>query len=109
MVLLYGLDDLDRAIADSDDRGFVKVLTAPKRDRVFGATIVGARAGELITEFVSAMQHGIGLNKILATIHIYPTFAEANKYAAGNWKKTHAPARVLAYLEKLHSLRRGAD
>lgn len=106
-VTRYGIDDLDRAIADSDARGFVKVLTVPEKDKVLGATIVGARAGELITEFVSAMKHGIGLNKILGTIHVYPTFAEANKYLAGNWKKAHAPARVLAYLEKWHSWRRG--
>ncbi len=106
-VTTYGIDDLDRAIADSDDRGFVKVLTVPKKDKVLGATIVGARAGELITEFVSAMKHGIGLNKILGTIHIYPTFAEANKYLAGNWKKAHAPEHALAYLERWHKFRRG--
>ena len=106
-VTTYGIDDLDRAIADSDARGFVKVLTVPKKDEVLGATIVGARAGELITEFVSAMKHGIGLNKILGTIHIYPTFAEANKYLAGNWKKAHAPTRVLAHLAKWHKFRRG--
>ncbi len=106
-VTTYGIDDLDRAITDSEARGFVKVLTVPQRDKVLGATIVGARAGELITEFVSAMKHGIGLNKILGTIHIYPTFAEANKYLAGNWKKAHAPTRALAYLERWHSWRRG--
>lgn len=106
-VTMYGIDDLDRAIADSDARGFVKVLTVPEKDKVLGATIVGARAGELITEFVSAMKHGIGLNKILGTIHVYPTFAEANKYLAGNWKKAHAPVRVLTYLKKWHSWRRG--
>ena len=106
-VTTYGIDDLDRAIADSDARGFVKVLTVPKKDKVLGATIVGARAGELITEFVSAMKHGIGLNKILGTIHIYPTFAEANKYLAGNWKKAHAPTHVLAHLAKWHKFRRG--
>lgn len=106
-ITTYGIDDLDRALADDEAHGFVKVLTVPKRDKVLGATIVGARAGELITEFVSAMQHGIGLNKILGTIHIYPTFAEANKYLAGNWKKAHAPARALAYLERWHSFRRG--
>ena len=106
-VTTYGIDDLDRAIADSDAHGFVKVLTVPKKDKVLGATIVGARAGELITEFVSAMKHGIGLNKILGTIHIYPTFAEANKYLAGNWKKAHAPTRVLAHLAKWHRFKRG--
>ena len=106
-VATYGINDLDRAIADSDDRGFVKVLTVPKKDKVLGATIVGARAGELITEFVTAMKHSIGLNKILGTIHIYPTFAEANKYLAGNWKKAHAPEQLLSYLAKWHKFRRG--
>ena len=107
-ITTYGIDDLDRAIADSEDRGFVKVLTEPKKDKVLGATIVGAHAGELITEFVTAMKQNLGLNKILGTIHIYPTFAEANKYLAGNWKKNHAPATVLSWLEKFHSYRRSS-
>ena len=100
---VYGIDDLDRAIADGAARGMVKVLTAPGSDRILGATIVGEHAGELIIEFITAMKHGIGLNKILGTIHIYPTLVEANKYAAGAWKRTHAPRRVLAYLERFHT------
>jgi pyruvate/2-oxoglutarate dehydrogenase complex dihydrolipoamide dehydrogenase (E3) component len=85
----------------------VKVLTAKGSDRVLGATIVGERAGELIAEFVTAMKHGIGLKKILGTIHVYPTFAEANKYAAGAWRRAHVPGRALAVLERFHAWRRG--
>jgi pyruvate/2-oxoglutarate dehydrogenase complex dihydrolipoamide dehydrogenase (E3) component/uncharacterized membrane protein YdjX (TVP38/TMEM64 family) len=106
-VTTYGIDDLDRAIADGDAHGLVKVLTVPGKDRILGATIVGEHAGELIVEFISAMRHGIGLNKILGTIHIYPTLAEANKYAAGNWKKAHAPQGVLRGLERFHAWMRG--
>jgi len=87
-VTRYGIDELDRAIADEAAHGMVKVLTVPGRDRILGATIVGEHAGELIVEFISAMKHGIGLNKILGTIHVYPTLAEANKYAAGVWKRS---------------------
>jgi pyruvate/2-oxoglutarate dehydrogenase complex dihydrolipoamide dehydrogenase (E3) component len=103
----YGIDDLDRAIADSEAHGFVKVLTVPGKDRILGVTIVGDHAGDLIAEYVLAMKHGIGLNKILGTIHIYPTLAEANKYAAGVWKKAHAPQRLLAWVERFHAWRRG--
>ncbi len=106
-VTVYGLDDLDRAIADGEDHGFVKVLTVPGKDRILGATIVGEHAGDLIAEFVSAMRHGFGLNKILGTIHIYPTWTEGNKYAAGNWKKAHAPENVLKWVERFHAWRRG--
>jgi len=106
-VTRYGIDDLDRAIADDAAYGMVKVLTVPGRDRILGATIVGEHAGELIVEFITAMKQGIGLNKILGTIHIYPTFAEANKYAAGVWKKAHAPEGVLRKLERLHAWMRG--
>ncbi len=106
-VTVYGMDELDRAIADGAAHGFVKVLTAPGRDRILGATIVGEHAGELLAEFVSAMRHGIGLNKILGTIHVYPTLAEANKYAAGVWKKAHAPAALLRWAERYHAWRRG--
>ena len=106
-VTRYGIDDLDRAIADDAAHGMVKVLTVPGRDRILGATIVGEHAGELIVEFITAMKQGIGLNKILGTIHIYPTFAEANKYAAGVWKKAHAPEGVLRKLERLHAWMRG--
>ncbi len=98
----YGLDDLDRAIAEGADSGFVKVLTEPGRDRILGVTIVGAHAGELLAEFTLAMKHKLGLNAILGTIHPYPTMAEANKYAAGNWKRAHAPARVLGWLARWH-------
>jgi dihydrolipoamide dehydrogenase len=106
-VSAYGIDDLDRAIADEEAHGFVKVLTAPGKDRILGVTIVGDHAGDLIAEFVAAMRHGLGLNKILGTIHIYPTMAEANKYAAGVWKKAHAPQALLSKAEKFHSWMRG--
>ncbi|MBK7356378.1 FAD-dependent oxidoreductase [Propionivibrio sp.] len=101
----YGIDDLDRAIADSEAHGFVKVLTAPGKDRILGVTIVGEHAGDLIAEYVLAMRHGIGLNKILGTIHIYPTLAEANKYVAGNWKKAHAPVKLLEWVGRFHRWR----
>jgi pyruvate/2-oxoglutarate dehydrogenase complex dihydrolipoamide dehydrogenase (E3) component/uncharacterized membrane protein YdjX (TVP38/TMEM64 family) len=104
---VYGLDELDRAIADEAAHGMVKVLTAPGSDRVLGATIVGEHAAELIIEFITAMKHGIGLNRILGTIHIYPTFVEANKYAAGAWKRAHAPQGVLRQVERLHAWMRG--
>jgi pyruvate/2-oxoglutarate dehydrogenase complex dihydrolipoamide dehydrogenase (E3) component/uncharacterized membrane protein YdjX (TVP38/TMEM64 family) len=106
-VTSYALDDLDRAIADGEAHGFVKVLTVPGKDRILGATIVGEHAGDLLAEFVLAMKHGIGLNKILGTIHTYPTLAEANKYVAGNWKRAHAPQRLLAWVERFHAWRRG--
>lgn len=106
-VTTYGIDDLDRAIADGSAYGVVKVLTVPGKDKILGATIAGEHAGDLITEFVSAMKHGIGLNKILGTIHIYPTLAEANKYVAGNWKRAHAPKKALEWVEKFHAWRRG--
>jgi pyruvate/2-oxoglutarate dehydrogenase complex dihydrolipoamide dehydrogenase (E3) component/uncharacterized membrane protein YdjX (TVP38/TMEM64 family) len=104
---VYGIDDLDRAIADSSAHGMVKVLTVPGKDRILGATIVGEHASEMIVEFIAAMKHGIGLNKILGTIHIYPTFAEANKYAAGAWKKAHAPHGLLRKVERFHAWMRG--
>ncbi len=108
-VTTYGIDDLDRAIADEEAHGFVKVLTVPGKDKILGVTIVGEHAGDLIAEYVTAMKHGLGLNKILGTIHIYPTLVEANKYAAGNWKRAHAPATVLRWLERYHAWRRGGD
>jgi pyruvate/2-oxoglutarate dehydrogenase complex dihydrolipoamide dehydrogenase (E3) component len=106
-VTKYGIDDLDRAIADSEAHGFVKVLTVPGKDRILGVTIVGAHAGDLLAEYVLAMKHGLGLNKILGTIHTYPTMAEANKYAAGEWKRAHAPQKLLAWVKKFHDWRRG--
>ena len=106
-VTRYGIDDLDRAIAESEDHGLVKVLTVPGRDRILGVTIMGEHAGDLIAEYVLAMRHGIGLNKILGTIHIYPTLAEANKYAAGQWKQAHKPEALLRWVEKFHRWRLG--
>ncbi|MCP3957904.1 MAG: FAD-dependent oxidoreductase [bacterium] len=106
-VSTYGIDDLDRAIADGEAYGVVKVLTQPGKDRILGVTIAGPHAGDLMAEYVLAMKHGLGLNKILGTIHTYPTLAEANKYAAGVWKKAHAPEKVLAMVEKFHAWRRG--
>lgn len=103
----YGIDDLDRAIADSSDYGVVKVLTVPGKDKILGVTIVGEHAGDLIAEYVLAMKHGLGLNKILGTIHIYPTLSEANKYAAGEWKRAHQPETLLKWVEKFHTWRRG--
>jgi pyruvate/2-oxoglutarate dehydrogenase complex dihydrolipoamide dehydrogenase (E3) component/uncharacterized membrane protein YdjX (TVP38/TMEM64 family) len=106
-ITVYGIADLDRAIADESAHGMVKVLTAPGKDRILGATIVGEHAGDLIAEYVAAMRHGFGMNKILGTIHIYPTLVEANKYAAGVWKKAHAPQGLLRLAEKFHAWRRG--
>lgn len=106
-VTRYGLDDLDRAIAESEDHGFIKVLTAPGKDKILGAVVVGTHAGEILAEFTLAMKHGLGLNKILGTIHPYPTWNESAKYAAGEWKRSHAPEGILKLLEKLHGWRRG--
>ena len=103
----YNLDELDRAIADGAAHGFIKVLTVPGKDKILGVTIVGFHAADVLAEFVLAMKHGLGLNKILGTIHTYPTMSEANKYAAGAWKRAHAPQRVLAWLARYHAWRRG--
>ena len=105
-VTTYRIDDLDRAIADEAAHGLVRVLTVPGKDRILGVTIVGEHAGELITEFTLAMRHGLGLNKILGTIHVYPTFSEAGKYAAGAWKRAHAPQRLLEWVGRYHAWRR---
>ena len=106
-IVRYKLDHLDRAVAEGARSGFVKLLVQPGKDRILGATIVASGAGELIAELTLAMKHGLGLNKILGTIHAYPTIAEANKYAAGEWKKAHKPERILAWLERYHRWRRG--
>ncbi len=103
----YGIDDLDRALADSEAHGFVKVLTVPGRDTILGVTIVGSHAAELLAEYVLAMKHGLGLNRVLGTVHAYPTWSEANKYAAGEWRRAHAPQGVLRWLERYHAWRRG--
>ncbi|MFV1467140.1 FAD-dependent oxidoreductase [Idiomarina sp. HB] len=102
----YDIGDLDRAIADDNAFGRVKVLTKPGKDELLGVNIVGPQAGELLAEYVLAMKHGIGLNKILGTIHSYPTLAEANKYVAGEWKRANAPQKLLAWVEKFHRWRR---
>ena len=106
-VTRYDLKDLDRAIADEAGHGFVKVLSVPGKDRILGVTIVGEHASDLLAEFVLAMKHGLGLNKILGTIHTYPTWSEANKYAAGEWRRAHVPYRLLDWAEKYHAWRRG--
>lgn len=106
-VTTYGIEELDRAIADEEAHGMIKVLTVPGKDKILGVTIVGEHAGDLLAEYVLAMRHNIGLNKILGTIHVYPTMAEANKYVAGNWKRAHFPTRLLAWVERYHNWRRG--
>ncbi|MBC7728304.1 MAG: FAD-dependent oxidoreductase, partial [Microbacteriaceae bacterium] len=105
-VTRYGFDDLDRSIADGTDHGFVKVLTVPGKDRILGVTIVGEHAGDLLAEYVLAMKHGLGLNKILGTIHTYPTLGEANKSAAGEWIRAHAPQRLLQWAARYHAWER---
>ncbi|MDC1350731.1 FAD-dependent oxidoreductase [Oceanospirillaceae bacterium] len=105
-VTRYGIDDLDRAICDGAAEGFVKVLTVPEKDKILGVTIVGAHAAELIAEFVIAMKYNLGLNKVLGTIHIYPTMAEANKYVAGNWKRNQVNPKLLLWLKRYHTWRR---
>ncbi|MEH6469079.1 MAG: FAD-dependent oxidoreductase [Porticoccus sp.] len=105
-VTKYSLNDLDRAIADNEAEGFIKVLTPPGKDRILGATIVGYHGGDLLTEFVTAMKQGLGLKKILGTIHSYPTISEANKFVAGEWSKAHAPKGLLTWVEKYHSWKR---
>jgi pyruvate/2-oxoglutarate dehydrogenase complex dihydrolipoamide dehydrogenase (E3) component/uncharacterized membrane protein YdjX (TVP38/TMEM64 family) len=102
----YGIDDLDRAIADGTAHGFVKVLTVPSKDKILGVTIVGEHAGDLLAEYVLAMKYGLGLNKILGTIHTYPTLSEANKYAAGEWKRAHAPHKLLQWVGRYHAWER---
>ena len=106
-VTRYALDDLDRALVDSEARGWIKVLTVPGKDRILGVTVVGTHAADVLAEYVLAMKHGLGLNKILGTLHTYPTWSEANKQTAGVWKLAHAPLRLLAWVEKFHTWRRG--
>lgn len=105
----YGLDDLDRAITDGEAHGWIEVLTVPGKDRILGATLVGSHAGELLAEFVLAMKHNLGLNRILGTIHAYPTWVEGNKYVAGHWKRAHAPERLLRWVQRYHRWERGSQ
>ena len=107
-VYTYGIDDLDRAIADGEAHGLVKVITPPGSDKILGVTIAGEHAGDLLVEYVAAMKHGFGLNKILGTIHIYPTLGEANKYAAGVWKKAQTTEQQLHFAAAFNDWRRGA-
>ena len=101
-IVTYGIDDLDRAITDGEDHGFIKVITPKGKDKILGATIVGNNAGELLAEFTLAMRHGLGLNKILSTIHPYPTMSEAVKYTAGVWRQANAPTKLLEWVKKYH-------
>ncbi len=101
------MQELDRAITDDETRGFVKVLTVPGKDTILGVTIVGAHAGELLAEYVLAMKHGLGLNKILGTVHAYPTLSESSRYVAGAWKRAHAPKRLLSWARRYHAWERG--
>jgi pyruvate/2-oxoglutarate dehydrogenase complex dihydrolipoamide dehydrogenase (E3) component len=105
-VTTYGIDDLDRAIADEAAHGIVKVLTVPRKDKIIGVTIAGLHAGDIIAEYVAAMKNGFGMNAILGTIHIYPTLAESNKFAAGNWKKNNVSEKTLAWGERINRWRR---
>jgi pyruvate/2-oxoglutarate dehydrogenase complex dihydrolipoamide dehydrogenase (E3) component len=107
-VTRFDVSELDRALADQEGQGVVKVITPRGSDKILGVTIVADHAGDLISEFVLAMKHGLGLGKILGTIHIYPTLAEMNKFAASEWRKAHKPERILALLGRYHSLRRGS-
>ncbi|MDT8440856.1 MAG: FAD-dependent oxidoreductase [Desulfuromonadales bacterium] len=106
-VSVFEMAELDRAIAEGEEHGWIKIITPPGKDKILGATIVGSHAGDLLAEYILAMKHGIGLNKILGTIHPYPTLAEANKMAAGVWKRAHVPEKLLAWVEKYHTWRRG--
>jgi len=105
-VTRYDISDLDRAVTESQATGWVKVLTVPNKDKILGVTIVGHNAGELLAEYVLAMKHNLGLNKVLGTIHTYPTMSEANKYVAGEWKRNHAPETLLKWVEKYHRFKR---
>ena len=106
-VTRYDLKDLSRAIADEETHGCIKILTVPGKDKILGVTIAGDHAGDVIAEFILAMQHGLGLNKILGAIHIYPTLSESVRLAAGNWRRAHVSAKAIAFLERFHKWRRG--
>jgi pyruvate/2-oxoglutarate dehydrogenase complex dihydrolipoamide dehydrogenase (E3) component len=105
-VTTYSIDHLDRAIADEAAHGIIKVLTVPKKDKIIGVTIAGLHAGDIIAEYIAAMKNGFGMNAILGTIHIYPTLAESNKFAAGNWKKNNVSEKTLAWGERINRWRR---
>jgi pyruvate/2-oxoglutarate dehydrogenase complex dihydrolipoamide dehydrogenase (E3) component/uncharacterized membrane protein YdjX (TVP38/TMEM64 family) len=106
-ITIYEFKELDRAIAEGEVEGWIKVITPPGKDKILGATIVGPHAGDLLAEFILAMKYGIGLNKVLGTIHPYPTLSEANKATAGEWKRAHVPEKLLGWVKKYHAWRRG--
>jgi pyruvate/2-oxoglutarate dehydrogenase complex dihydrolipoamide dehydrogenase (E3) component/uncharacterized membrane protein YdjX (TVP38/TMEM64 family) len=106
-ITVYRLDDLDRAIADGEPQGFVKVLTAPGSDRILGATVVGSHAADCLAEYVLAMRHRLGLNRILGTIHVYPTMSEASRYAAGRWRRSRVTLGQWGFLDALQAWLRG--
>jgi pyruvate/2-oxoglutarate dehydrogenase complex dihydrolipoamide dehydrogenase (E3) component len=105
-VTRFELRESDRALADGQETGFVKVLTPPGSDRILGATIVGTHAGEMLPEFILAMTHGLGLKKITGAIHVYPTLSEANKAAANAWRRAHAPEALLGFVGRFHAMMR---
>lgn len=106
-VTRFDMEELDRAITESAAHGFIKVITPKGKDKILGVTIVSEHAGDLLAEFVLAMKHNLGLNKILGTIHSYPTWAEGVKYAAGEWKRANKPEKLLNIVEKYHTFKRG--
>ncbi len=111
-VTRFDVADLDRALCDAANpktspSGWVKVLTAPGRGTILGVTIVAAHGAEMLAEYVLAMRHGLSLNHVLQTVHTYPTWGEANKYAAGIWRRAHAPQWALTLSRRLHDWRRG--
>ena len=106
-VTRYDLDDLDRAIAESETAGFVKVLTPPGKETILGVTIVGSHAGEMIAQFILAMRHNMKLGQLAAAILPYPTWNEANKYVVGQYKLARKPERLLGYAERYFAWRRG--
>ena len=105
-VTTFDVAELDRALADEEAHGVVKVITPPGKDTILGVTIVADHAGDLISEYVLAMKYGLGLKKIMGTIHIYPTLAEMNKFAASEWRKKHKPDWALELAGRYHAWRR---
>ena len=101
-IVKFDVSRLDRAITDGEERGFVKILTRPRSDKILGVTIISEHAGDVISEYILAMKEGIGLKKVLGAIHIYPTFGEMNKHAASQWRKNNIPVWLFNWLEKVH-------
>jgi Pyruvate/2-oxoglutarate dehydrogenase complex, dihydrolipoamide dehydrogenase (E3) component, and related enzymes len=82
------LEDVDRAVVESKELGFAKILAAKGSDKILGATIVATHGGDLLHEFVLAMKSGVGLGTIASAIHAYPTFAELARKAGDKYNKT---------------------